>query len=240
MTEEDIAYQRLHNQRVSRLTFTKPEDVVRWMGAVQAQDYLYSLWAIGLRTQNATATDVEQALVDRTVLRTWPMRGTVHLVPAEDAAWMLRLLSQQVIIRNRSVRQKAGLDEETFRRSKNILAKTLAGKALTRNELYDTLEREGIAAHLKTPVGSRGMHIIGHLALDGFVCFGPRRGKQPTFVLLDEWVPNPRRLGRDEALAELGGRYFRSHGPATEYDFAWWSGLPVSEARASIEMVRPP
>ena len=168
------------------------------------------------------------------------MRGTVHLVPAEDAAWMLRLLSQQVIIRNRSVRQKAGLDEETFRRSKNILAKTLAGKALTRNELYDTLEREGIAAHLKTPVGSRGMHIIGHLALDGFVCFGPRRGKQPTFVLLDEWVPNPRRLERDEALAELGGRYFRSHGPATEYDFAWWSGLPVSEARASIEMVRPP
>jgi Winged helix DNA-binding domain len=240
MTEVDIAYQRLHNQKVSRSTFTKPEDVVRWMGAVQAQDYLYSLWAIGLRMQSAIAADVEQAIADRTILRTWPMRGTVHLVPAEDAAWMLNLLSQQVVIKSRSVRRKAGLDETTFRKSKKILAKLLQGKALTRNEVYDTLERAGIAAHLKTPVGSRGMHIIAHLAREGLICFGPRRGKQPTFVLLEEWVANPRRLERDEALGELAGRYFRSRGPATEYDFAWWSGLPVSDARASVDMVSPP
>jgi hypothetical protein len=183
MTEMDIAYQRLHNQKVSQSTSTKPEDVVRWM---------------------------------------------------------LHLLSQQVIVRNGRVRRKAGLDEATFRKSKNILAKLLQGKEVTRNEVYDALERAGIAAHLKTPVGSRGMHIIGHLALEGFICFGPRRGKQPTFVLLDEWVPNPRHLTRNEALAELAGRYFRSRGPATDYDFAWWSGLPVLEARASIDMVRPP
>jgi hypothetical protein len=220
MTELEIAYQRLHNQKVCRSTFTKPEDVVRWMGAVQAQDYLYSLWAIGLRMKNAIAVDVEQAIADRTILRTWPMRGTVHFVPAEDAAWMLRLLSQQVIIRARSVRRKAGLDEATFRKSKKILAKPLQGKQLMRNEVYDTLERAGIPARLRTPLGSRGMHIITHLALEGFICFGPRRGKQPTFVLLDEWVPNPRQIDRDEALAELAGRYFRSHGPATEYDYA--------------------
>ena len=80
MTELDIAYQRLHNQKVSRSTFTKPEEVVRWMGAVQAQDYLYSLWAIGLRMQYAIAADVEQAIADRTILRTWPMRGSKKIL----------------------------------------------------------------------------------------------------------------------------------------------------------------
>ena len=239
MPELDIAYQRLHNQHVSRSTFTKPEDVVRWMGAVQAQDFLYSLWAIGLRVRNATEADIEQAVADRTILRTWSMRGTVHFVPAEDAAWMLDLLSQRVIRSYRSVRRKAGLDEATLTKSKNILAKALQGKRLTRKEVYDTLEQAGIAARRKTPVGSRGMHIMGRLALEGFICFGPRRGKQPTFVLLDEWVRNSRQLDYDEALVELAERYFRSHGPATEYDFAWWSGLTVSEARTGIEMADP-
>jgi Winged helix DNA-binding domain len=110
---------------------------------------------------------------------------------------------------------------------------------LTRNEVYDALERAGIAAHLKTPVGSRGMHIIGIWPWK--VSFVSARDEaNTTFVLLDEWVPSPRHLSREEALAELAGRYFRSRGPATEHDFAWWSGLPVLDARASIDIVRPP
>ena len=84
----------------------------------------------------------------------------------------------------------------------------------------------------------RGLHIVGHLAREGLICFGPREGKQPTFVLLDEWVPATKSLERDEALAEISRRYFTSHGPATLQDFAWWSGLTARDARAGLEMVK--
>jgi hypothetical protein len=239
MTNLDIVIQRLHNQHLSRPTFEKPEEVVRWLGAVQAQDFLYSLWAVGLRMTHATEADIEQAIADRTIVRTWPMRGTVHFVPAEDAAWMLTLLSQRVINSYQSVRRRAGLDEKILAKSRHVLTKALQGKQLTRKEVYAALEEAGIAANHSTPIGTRGLHIIGYLALEGLLCFGPRRGKQPTFVLLDEWVPNPRKLEGDEALAELASRYFRSHGPATEYDFAWWAGLTVSDARLAVELVKP-
>jgi hypothetical protein len=219
--------------------FDKPEEVVRWMGAVQAQDFLYSLWALGLRLPQATEADIKQAIANRAILRTWPMRGTVHFVPAEDAAWMLALLAQRVINRNQAARRKVGLDEELLAKSRDVLTQALAGKQLTRKELYAALEAAGITANQSTSLGIRGLHIIGQLALEGLLCFGPRRGKQPTFVLLDEWVANPRKLAGDEALAELAGRYFRSHAPATEYDFAWWAGLPVSDARLAIKLVKP-
>src|SRR5687767_14951968 len=117
MTNLDIVVQRLHNQHLSRPTFEKPAEVVRWMGAVQAQDFLYSLWAVGLRMTHATEADTEQAIADRTIVRTWPMRGTVHFVPAEDAAWMLELLSQRVINSYQSVRRRAGLDEKILAKS---------------------------------------------------------------------------------------------------------------------------
>jgi len=87
----DIAHQRLSNQRIDGEKFKKPEEVVTWMGAIQAQDYLQSLWAIGLRMQSATVADIEQAIADRKILRTWPLRGTLHFVPPEDAQWMLKL-----------------------------------------------------------------------------------------------------------------------------------------------------
>lgn len=90
----------------------------------------------------------------------------------------------------------------------------------------------GIAAD-----GQRGVHILGRLAQEGLICFGPRQGKQQTFVLLEEWVPESRGLLRDEALAELALRYFTSHGPATISDYAWWSGLTVRDARAGLSMI---
>lgn len=239
MTNLEIIAQRLHNQHLNRPTFEKPEEVVRWLGAVQAQDFLFSLWAVGLRLTQATEADIEQAIADRAILRTWPMRGTVHFVPAEDAAWMLKLLAQRVIHSSQSIHRRAGLDEKILAKSRNVLTRVMAGKQLTRPELYTALEEAGIAANDSTPIGTRGLHIIGHLAREGLLCFGPRRGKQPTFVLLDEWVPNHRKLEQEEALAELAGRYFRSHGPATVHDFAWWAGLTVSAARSAIELVKP-
>ena len=87
-----------------------------------------------------------------------------------------------------------------------------------------------------TPEGQRGIHVLGHLAQEGVLCFGPRDGRQPTFVLLEEWIAASREPSREEALATLATRYFRSHGPATAHDFAWWTGLTLNDARNAIEL----
>jgi len=230
---KSIRFQRLLSQGLVQSGFKSPAEVVRWMGAVQAQDYLGSLWAIGLRMRGATERSIEQAIEARRIVRTWPMRGTIHFVPAEDARWMVRLLGPRVATRVQSIYRKAGLDEKVFAHSQDVVVRTLeGGKRCTRKDLYAQLEAEGI------PTGnSRGLHIIGHLARQGLICFGPRQGRQPTFTLLDEWVPQARNLEGEVALAEIALRYFRSHGPATIRDFVWWTGLQVSEAQVGIEAV---
>jgi hypothetical protein len=234
MTIFEVTHLRQQNQLITQHPFQKPEEVVQWLGAVQAQEYLHSLWAIGLRLPYTSEAGIEGAIADKAILRTWPMRGTIHFVPPADARWMLKLLTPRVVARTAGRYRQFGLDSGVFARSSEVLAKALeGGKQLTRTELYQVLERSNIST-----ANSRGLQILGQLAQEGLLCFGPRRGKQPTFVLLDEWVPAPRMLERDEALAELARRYFRSHGPATVQDFAWWSGLPVAEAGASIDLIR--
>jgi Winged helix DNA-binding domain len=208
--------------------------VVRWLGAVQAQDYLGSLWAIGLRMQNATEEAVEQAIADRTIIRTWPMRGTLHFVAATDIRWMLALLTPRVVANSRWRLKQLDLDAGVFARSRKALVNALrVGKQLSRNAMYKALEEAGIA----TGAG-RGLHILWQLAQEGFICFGARQAKQPTFALLDEWAPAAKAKERDAAMAELASRYFTSHGPATLQDFSWWSGLTMADARHALEMAK--
>jgi hypothetical protein len=119
-------------------------------------------------------------------------------------------------------------------KSYNVIAKTLQdGKQLTRKELFAALEGSGIQME-----GRRGANLITRAGYEGLICLGPKRGKQETYTLLDEWLPQTRMLARDEALAELALRYFTSHGPATAYDFSWWTGLSVTDAKAGVEAVK--
>jgi Winged helix DNA-binding domain len=236
MANHEIAHLRLYQQHLSRATFKQPADVVAWFGAVQAQDYLGSLWAIGLRMQQAVEADIERALANRTIVRTWPMRGTLHFVAAPDVRWMLKLLTPRIVTGSaRRIYQQAGLDEAIFTRSKKLFAGALqGGRQLPRIAMYEVLEKAGIST-----AEYRGLHIVGRLSQDGFLCFGARAGKQHTFALLDEWVPPTKPLEPDEALAEIARRYFTSHGPATLQDFAWWTGLKIDDARAGLEMAKP-
>lgn len=228
----DIATRRLRNQRIAGTGFDQPGSVVAWMGAVQAQDYLGALWALGIRTKGAREEAIEQAIADRTVVRTWPMRGTLHFVAPADIRWMLALLTPRVIAGQRGRHRQLALDQAVFDRSRDLLTRVLeGGRQLTRDALYEILEAAGIST-----AGQRGIHILARLAQDGLLCFAARQGKQQTFALLEEWVPPARTLERDEALAELAGRYFTSHGPATVQDFTWWSGLTVADAKRGIEL----
>jgi hypothetical protein len=231
----DIATQRLHSQHLARPDFRTPADVVRWFGAVQAQDYLGSLYAVGLRLREGTQATVEKAIADARIIRTWPMRGTIHFVAPEDAPWMLKLLARRGISSNGAMYRRLGLTEAVFARAHNVVVAALhGGKRLTRLEMYRVLEAAGV----RTAGEQRGLHILGYLARQGLICLGPRQGKQPTFALLDEWIPAGRRLEGQEALTELARRYFVSHGPATIQDFAWWSGLSLAEAGTGLKAVQ--
>jgi len=230
-----LSCQRLTNQQIANPRRSSPADLVRWLGAVQAQDYPGSLWALGLRLRGAGESDIEEAIAARSIVRTWPMRGTLHFVPAEDVRWMLRLLTPRVLARSAGRYRELGLAEADFARAERLLVRALrGGRRLTRRAAYAELERGGVS-----PAGQRGIHILAHLAQRGLLCFGPRQERQPTFVLLEEWVPAARDPARDEALAILAGRYFASHGPAALQDFAWWSGLLVGDARRGIEAAGP-
>jgi hypothetical protein len=209
--------------------------VVSWLGAVQAQDYLGALWAVGLRLRNATTADIEQAIADKTIVRTWPMRGTLHFVVPADVRWMLALLTPRVMANSARRHEQLALDDAIFARGRELFAKALrGGQQLTRKEMMDVLERAGISTG-----NQRGYHLLLWAAQTGLICLGPRWGKQPTYVLLDEWVPAGKHLTRDESLAELAHRYFTGHGPATLQDFMWWSGLAAADARGGLEMVKP-
>lgn len=227
---KDVAKLRMATQRIAASSFDRPEQVVAWLGAVQAQDYLGALWAVGLRLGGAVESDVEAALAEGRIVRTWPLRGTLHFVAAADARWILELLAPRVLARSAGRLRALGLGAPTLARARKILARELRdGKCLTRAALYAALER----GHVSTDA-QRGIHILWHLAHDRFLCFGPRAGRQQTFVLFDGWIPGSPQRTREEARAELACRYFRGHGPATIADFAWWSGLGKTEARMAV------
>jgi hypothetical protein len=233
MQRRDIGIYRLQSQRVTGERPKSAAEVVRHMGAIQAQDYKQAVWASGLRTDNATITDVENAIQTGEILRTWPMRGTIHFVPAEDTQWMLKLCATKVVAGHGRRMRQLELTEDIMHRCEALLVKALAGrKVITRADLLQIAEDAGISTEKQ-----RGYHILWHLAHEGIICLGPMEGKQQTFVLLDEWVDEHRNLVGDEALSELVWRYFAGHGPATERDFARWSGLTLTETRRGLDIL---
>jgi winged helix DNA-binding protein len=235
MLSADVGHQRLLNHRIAGERFGRPSDVVRWMGAMQAQDYQQALWAIALRTQSATLEEVEQAIANREIVQTWPMRGTLHFVAAENAKWMLEHLARRRLAADRARQRQLELDESILGRCGTLFHDALQGGGrLTRGGMLRLLED----AHIST-AGQRGYHILAYLAQTGLICLGPMQGKEQTFALLDDWVPNARTLSREDALAELAARYFASHGPATGDDLARWAGLTLTDARAGLESVKP-
>jgi Winged helix DNA-binding domain len=234
VTSADVAHRRLLNQRIAGERFGRPDEVVRWMGAMQAQDYRQALWAIGLRTTAATLVDVTEAIATRTIVQTWPLRGTLHVVAAENAQWMLELLAPRRLAADKSRQTQLELDGSLLARCEHLVREALQGGGqLTRSGVMRLLEEARIS-----PRGQRGYHILWYLAQIGLICLGPMQDKEQTFVLLDEWVPASRRLSREDALAELAGRYFASHGPATVDDLAGWTGLTRGDARAGLEAAK--
>ena len=230
----DIVSYRLQEQGLLEDKFKDPVEVVRCLGAVQAQDFSGAKWAIGLRTRGLVEQDVERVFADGSILRTHVLRPTWHFVAPEDIRWMLALTAPRVRALMTYMDRQLELDKALFRKSNDLLMKTLqGGNHLTRAELEPAFQKARIPAE-----GQRLGHLLMHAELDGVVCSGPRKGKQFTYALLEERVPPARSLAREESLAELLKRYFLTRGPATLQDFAWWSGLTVTDAREGMELIK--
>lgn len=227
-----IPHQRLHNLGLTAAAFRQPAEVVDWLVAVQAQDFAGAKWALGLRMQAATDETVEAAFTAGAILRTHLLRPTWHFVTPADIRWLLALTAPRVQAANGTMYRKLGLDSALLARSSQVLARALdGGRQLTRDELRQALHQAGITDTSE----QRLVYMLMNAELEGLICSGARRGKQFTYALLDERAPNGKMPDRDAALAELTRRYFSSRGPASEYDFAKWSGLTVSDARHGLE-----
>ena len=234
MNKSLIVSQRLRNQRLTATEFRRPVEVVRWFGAVQAQEFSAAKWAIGQRLQNATNKSIEQAFNEGKILRTHVLRPTWHFVSPKDIRWLLELTAPRVNIACGSSYRKFELDDRVFKQTNQILSRALkGGKHLTRNSLKKILNESGVS--VDDPV--RLAHILLRAELDAVICSGPREGNQFTYTLLEERVPKTRPVDREKALATLTLTYFTSHGPATVRDFMWWSGLTAVDAKRGIDMV---
>jgi Winged helix DNA-binding domain len=217
---------------VERAEPRTPAEIVTWFGAMQAQDLGSGEWSFGVRIPGCSRAEIDIATQNREIVRTWPMRGTVHFVPPVDAKWMLELTGVRALAGAAKRREYLGLTEDIVDGAVEVIEGALrGGKRMARSELVTLLVDKGL--HTRT---EHGYHLLWYASQVGVTCIGPQDGNEQTFVLLDEWVPEPRRLSRDEALAELALRYFRSHGPTTRQDFAGWTGLPASDAKLSIEL----
>lgn len=208
--------------------------VVRSLCGVQAQEPAAADLAVRARCAGLVAADLERARIhDRSVVRTWAMRGTLHLVATEDLARLLSLLGPIFIAASARRRAALGLDDDLCAQGIRAMRDILAAQGpLTRAELVERLTARGI--HL---IGQARPHLISRAALEGVICFGPDRGAEPTHVLLDDWVAHRRAVSRDAALAELARRYLAAYGPAAVEDLATWSGVTIRDARRGWERI---
>jgi hypothetical protein len=228
-TLRDVSLLRLAAQRLAGERHPTVAATVRTMTAMQGQDLPGVLCSAALRTDGGSLAGVRAAMDAGEVVRSWPMRGTLHLVAAEDLGWMITIGAPRVATSVARRQRELGLEAATLAKATKLAVGALeGGRSIRRKELFAVWQAAGISTE-----GQRGAHLLGHLAVSRVVCLGPTVGSVQALVLLDEWVPRPRRLAGDQAVAEWALRYFRSHGPATIADFAWWTGLKMSDSRAA-------
>jgi winged helix DNA-binding protein len=237
LSEDQVRSMRMRAQHlVPSSHASSPEEVVRDLCGLQAQDLRAARMGVWARTSGLKDADVERARVeDRSIVRTWAMRGTLHLLAAEDVGWIRSLLAPRFVAATSSRSNQLRLDEPTYGRAMTSFTRALeGGVALTRKDLLDEVRRDGIDG-----LGQRGPYLIGRASMEGLICEGPLRSGKPTYVLISDWL-GPSAVqpvkGREEALSHLVHRFLRGYGPADPEDLAAWSGLPVSIAREAFEL----
>lgn len=226
---------RLLSQQLAVPMFDGPHDVVDWFGFMQAQDIRMIRWAVAMRTRRPSLSAFREAYDKGEIIRTHLFRCTWQLTTAEDLRWMIPLCAASSRRAARGYLKQTGgsISEDEEKRGNDLIAEAMQGRgSLTRQELESLLAERGLASDAHT------MSVYMRFAeYNGVICSGTYHPTKHTYALLEERVPPSPAATRDEALAMLARKYFRSHAPATLNDFVWWTGLPVSQCRAAIDSI---
>lgn len=225
---------RLHNQLLSIHNLKEPQEIVSYMGAMQSQSLDLAKWAIGVRLENKTVKDIDEALNTGKVIRTHILRPTWHFVSAKDIHWMYDLSNPRLKPIYQSYRRMSRGDESLILRAVPLIEKILSdGKHLTKESIGSELQMHNLTLD-NTSLGLA----INYAEMEGLVVNGEIRGKKQTFALLEELAPRKETISKEEALERLARRFFTSHAPATIQDFAWWSGLSLTECKQALGMIK--
>lgn len=227
---------RMHSQQLASPHFEDPKALVWWMGAIQAQDYPMSKWAVGARLQSGSLQTVEEALERGEILRTHVLRPTWHLVAAEDIRWMLKLSAGRIKSAYASYAKvlQSDITEKQYGQFNDLIVRILEGnKSLTRQEIETEVNQRGLKTEERLIE-----RLVGNAEIEGVICSGIDKGSKPTYALLNERAPQIAEIHKEEALARLASRYFQSHSPAGLADFFWWSGLSLTEAKQAIGLIQ--
>ena len=213
---------------------TDPAEIARAIGGAQAQDTYAGPQQFRSRSRRLTAEDIGRARTEeRSLLRTWVMRMTVHLIPTEDAAWWLPLYEPTMERWHRGRLGELGMPPRDADRALKVIGRALGDEGpMTRTEARERVERAGVKLNTQT-----GMHIVGLAVNSGLACLGPDRGKQTCLVRREDWIGKLRKVDRERGIAELARVYIRAFAPATDRDFAYWAGLGLGEVRAGLEAI---
>ncbi|HJQ00248.1 MAG TPA: winged helix DNA-binding domain-containing protein [Jatrophihabitans sp.] len=227
----DFLLERMTRQGLASRGSASPATVAASALGLQAQDVGSSRLGVRARTSGVDEAGVVAAYaVERSVVRSWLMRATVHLVAAEDVRWLVDLFGPMIQRRFRNVRwRQLGIDDRLIEAAIPHTREVLAGRELTRHEIAAALAERGIRL---ADDGQAATHLLLALSCRGVTCRAGDRGRDSTFALLDDWVPGG--SAPADPLAELARRYFLAFGPATAADFTTWSGLPAGAAIKAI------
>jgi Winged helix DNA-binding domain len=233
-TSGAILAERLTAQALAGSPLADPVAVAGRLLAVQGQDPRGFRLAVRARTEGLTAADVERAMgEDRALLVTWLNRGTLHLVRSEDYPWLQALTTPPLLTSSARRLRHEGVSEAEAERAVATIDRSLAEDGpLTRIQLRERLDSAGVATD-----GQAMLHLLFLAALRGVVVRGPMVGKQHAYVLVRDWLGEPRPVDRERALAELARRYLVGHQPASDRDLAKWAGLPLRDARAGLRAI---
>jgi hypothetical protein len=236
LTDDAVRGLRIRAHRLAGKRPSRASTAVAAVTAVPAQSTPAARLAVRCRAAGATAASVDRACATGSLVRTWAMRGTLHMLAAADVRWVVGLHGPIFAAAGRRRRLQLGLDDATCERALSAIQATLSGSApLTRAALVARVVDDGVAEKLGTQAPA---HLVAYAAMRGLICRGPDLARdEPTYTLLDEWVPDGESRGEDDALAELARRYLAGHAPAAERDLAAWSGLPAAAARRAFALI---
>ncbi|WP_298860551.1 winged helix DNA-binding domain-containing protein [uncultured Microbacterium sp.] len=234
MTPRTMLDRRLRSHRL-RAPAASVTDAARHMLAVQSQDLLAGRWALGVRTKGSPViADVDAAFARGDLVRAWTMRGTLHIIPACDLAWVLSVTGERQRRQAAGRQRDLGIDERMLGTASAVLRPALRDGGCSRAEAFALWDAAGIG-----PRAQRGYHLLFALTIAGEICQGPvvpnERGvaREQRFMLVEDWVRSSDTPA--DPLAELFVRYIDGHGPAGVADFAWWSGLTLGTARDALQ-----